>query len=182
MSVMRSVVLGCGYHLPARIQQRRTEQSRWRPPTNGSCSAPAFENAHIAAAGELTSPTSRSTPPARRSPMPVSRWISVHHIVLATSTPDQTFPASAVTVQAGLGMTKGAAFDLQAVCSGFVYGRCRPTTAPLKAGSGLQARLSDWGGELLAHPRLERQDHLRTVRPWCRRLVLEAQLQPGHRS
>jgi 3-oxoacyl-[acyl-carrier-protein] synthase III len=41
---------------------------------------------------------------------------------VATSTPDQTFPASAVTVQAGLGITHGAAFDLQAVCSGFVYG------------------------------------------------------------
>src|SRR5262249_28195491 len=43
-------------------------------------------------------------------------------IVLATSTPDNTFPASAVSVQAGLGITHGAAFDVQAVCSGFVYG------------------------------------------------------------
>jgi len=42
--------------------------------------------------------------------------------VLATSTPDNTFPATAVSVQAGLGMTRGAAFDLQAVCSGFVFG------------------------------------------------------------
>jgi 3-oxoacyl-[acyl-carrier-protein] synthase III len=42
-------------------------------------------------------------------------------IVLATSTPDRTFPATAVAVQAGLGITRGAAFDLQAVCSGFVY-------------------------------------------------------------
>src|SRR5213592_4598723 len=46
---------------------------------------------------------------------------SIDLIVLATSTPDQTFPASAVSVQAGLGITHGAAFDLQAVCSGFVY-------------------------------------------------------------
>ena len=42
-------------------------------------------------------------------------------IVLATSTPDQTFPATAVSVQAGLGITHGAAFDLQAVCSGFIF-------------------------------------------------------------
>jgi 3-oxoacyl-[acyl-carrier-protein] synthase-3 len=42
-------------------------------------------------------------------------------IVLATSTPDNTFPASAVSIQAGLGITRGAAFDLQAVCSGFVF-------------------------------------------------------------
>ena len=42
-------------------------------------------------------------------------------IVLATSTPDNTFPASAVSVQAELGITHGAAFDVQAVCSGFVF-------------------------------------------------------------
>ena len=47
---------------------------------------------------------------------------SIDLIVLATSTPDNTFPAAAVSVQAGLGITHGAAFDLQAVCSGFVFG------------------------------------------------------------
>jgi 3-oxoacyl-[acyl-carrier-protein] synthase-3 len=46
---------------------------------------------------------------------------SIDLIVLATSTPDNTFPATAVTIQAGLGITHGAAFDLQAVCSGFVF-------------------------------------------------------------
>ena len=46
---------------------------------------------------------------------------SIDLIVLATSTPDDTFPASAVSVQAELGITHGAAFDLQAVCSGFVF-------------------------------------------------------------
>src|SRR5258706_13100982 len=47
---------------------------------------------------------------------------SIDLIVLATSTPDNTFPATAVSVQAGLGLTHGAAFDVQAVCSGFVFG------------------------------------------------------------
>src|SRR6516164_1905979 len=47
---------------------------------------------------------------------------SIDLIVLATSTPDNTFPATAVSVQAGLGISHGAAFDLQAVCSGFVFG------------------------------------------------------------
>ena len=42
-------------------------------------------------------------------------------VVLATATPDHTFPSTATTVQAALGMTRGAAFDVQAVCSGFVY-------------------------------------------------------------
>ena len=46
---------------------------------------------------------------------------SIDLIVLATSTPDNTFPATAVAVQNGLGITHGAAFDLQAVCSGFMF-------------------------------------------------------------
>jgi 3-oxoacyl-[acyl-carrier-protein] synthase-3 len=73
-------------------------------------------------------------------------------IVLATSTPDQTFPATAVSVQAGLGITHGAAFDLQAVCSGFVYA-LQVTDALLRAGSYKRAlvvgaetfsRILDW--------------------------------------
>ena len=53
--------------------------------------------------------------------MPESAPKSVDLIVLATSTPDHTFPATATQVQARLGMSRGAAFDVQAVCSGFVY-------------------------------------------------------------
>jgi 3-oxoacyl-[acyl-carrier-protein] synthase-3 len=73
-------------------------------------------------------------------------------IVLATSTPDNTFPATAVTVQAGLGITHGAAFDLQAVCSGFVFAMATADNY-LKAGSFRRAlvigaetfsRILDW--------------------------------------
>ena len=73
-------------------------------------------------------------------------------IVLATSTPDNTFPASAVTVQDNLGMREGAAFDLQAVCTGFVYA-LSTADAMLKAGHGKRAlvigaetfsRILDW--------------------------------------
>src|SRR5262249_5120043 len=73
-------------------------------------------------------------------------------IVLATTTPDSTFPASAVTVQEKLGMTNGAAFDLQAVCSGFVFA-LTTTDALIKAGQAKRAlvigaetfsRLLDW--------------------------------------
>jgi 3-oxoacyl-[acyl-carrier-protein] synthase-3 len=55
-------------------------------------------------------------------------------VVLATSTPDNTFPASAVSVQAGLGICRGAAFDLQAVCSGFIFGLAAADSL-LKAGN-----------------------------------------------
>ena len=73
-------------------------------------------------------------------------------IVLATSTPDNTFPASAVTVQDNLGIRGGAAFDLQAVCSGFIFGLAI-ADAMLKTGHGRRAlvigaetfsRILDW--------------------------------------
>ena len=97
--------------------------------------------------------------------------------MLATSTPDNTFPASAVSVQAELGITHGAAFDLQAVCSGFVY-RAGDGRRLLKSGAFKRAlvigsetfsRILDW-----------------TDRATCvlfgdgaGAVVLEAQTQPG---
>jgi 3-oxoacyl-[acyl-carrier-protein] synthase-3 len=77
---------------------------------------------------------------------------SIDLVVLATSTPDNTFPASAVAIQAGLGITAGAAFDLQAVCSGFVFSLAT-TDALLRTGAFKRAlvigsetfsRLLDW--------------------------------------
>jgi 3-oxoacyl-[acyl-carrier-protein] synthase-3 len=100
--------------------------------------------------------------------------------VLATSTPDNTFPASAVSVQAGLGITRGAAFDLQAVCSGFVYGlatadgflRSGAFKRALVIGSETFSRILDW-----------------TDRATCvlfgdgaGAVVLDAQEQPGTRE
>jgi 3-oxoacyl-[acyl-carrier-protein] synthase-3 len=75
---------------------------------------------HFAADGEMTSDLAIA---AARDALEVAGLDAreIDLIVLATSTPDNTFPASAVTVQAALGITHGAAFDLQAVCSGFVY-------------------------------------------------------------
>ena len=75
---------------------------------------------HIAADGEVTSDlaikaTKQALERAGMQPQEIDL------IILATSTPDQTFPATAVTIQAELGITHGAAFDMQAVCSGFVF-------------------------------------------------------------
>jgi 3-oxoacyl-[acyl-carrier-protein] synthase-3 len=77
---------------------------------------------------------------------------SIDLIVLATSTPDNTFPAAAVSVQAGLGITHGAAFDLQAVCSGFVFGlatadgllKTGAFKRALVIGSETFSRILDW--------------------------------------
>jgi 3-oxoacyl-[acyl-carrier-protein] synthase-3 len=75
---------------------------------------------HIAAEGEFTSHLAIKAAEAALANAGVDAQ-SIDLIVLATSTPDNTFPATAVAVQAGLGINHGAAFDLQAVCSGFVF-------------------------------------------------------------
>jgi len=73
-------------------------------------------------------------------------------IVLATATPDRTFPATATAVQAGLGMTEGIAFDVQAVCSGFIYAlavadnfiRAGQARTALVIGAETFSRILDW--------------------------------------
>jgi len=73
-------------------------------------------------------------------------------IVVATTTPDETFPATATTLQARLGMTRGAAFDVQAVCSGFIYGmaiadnfiKAGQAKTVLLVGAESMSRLLDW--------------------------------------
>src|SRR4029079_4736268 len=106
---------------------------------------------HIAADGELTSDLGLA---AARAALADAKGEaqSGDLIVLATSTPDNTFPATAVSVQAGLGITQGAAFDLQAVCSGFVYalatddGLLRSGThkRALVIGAETFSRILDW--------------------------------------
>ena len=84
------------------------------------------------------------------------------------STPDYIFPSTAALLQARLGITNGgAAFDLQAVATGFAYALA---TAEKFIRSGSHKRALVVGaGSLLAHPRLERSWHLRAVRRWRRR-------------
>src|SRR6476620_3610699 len=76
---------------------------------------------HIAAKGETTSDMALAAARAALAAAGLDAQ-SIDLIVLATSTPDNTFPATAVSVQAGLDITRGAAFDLPAGCSGFVFG------------------------------------------------------------
>ncbi len=97
--------------------------------------------------------------------------------MLATSTPDQTFPATAVTVQAGLGIHHGAAFDIQAVCSGFVYALA---TADGMLRSGMFKRALVIGGETFSRI-LDWKDRTTCVLfgDGAGAVVLEAQEQPG---
>jgi 3-oxoacyl-[acyl-carrier-protein] synthase-3 len=151
VTVLRSVVLGCGSYLPSRVLTN-AELSRmvdtsdeWITQRTG------IRERHIAAEGETTSDMALQAAQAALAAAGVEAQ-SIDLIVLATSTPDNTFPASAVSVQAGLGITHGAAFDLQAVCSGFVYGLATAdgllkTGAHKRAlviGSETFSRILDW--------------------------------------
>ncbi len=121
MTVRRSVMLGCGSYLPDHVLTngdlaRKVDTSdEWIVQRTG------IHERRIAASGELTSHLAVNAARSALAHAHVDAQ-TINLIVLATSTPDNTFPASAVSVQAELGITHGAAFDLQAVCSGFVYG------------------------------------------------------------
>ena len=120
MTVKRSVVLGCGSYLPARILSNDELAKSVDTTDEWIVQRTGIRERHIAAPGELTSDLATH---AARSALAHAHVEAdtIDLIILATATPDQTFPATAVTVQDNLGISKGAAFDLQAVCSGFVY-------------------------------------------------------------
>ncbi|HTS39496.1 MAG TPA: beta-ketoacyl-ACP synthase III [Xanthobacteraceae bacterium] len=151
MNGLRSVVLGCGSYLPSRVlcnaELARTidTSDEWIVQRTG------IRERHIAAPGEVTSELALTAARAALANARVEPQ-SIDLVVLATSTPDSTFPAAAVTVQAGLGITRGAAFDLQAVCSGFIYalatvdGMLRTGTfkRALVIGAETFSRILDW--------------------------------------
>jgi len=116
----RTFVTGCGSYLPARVltndelAKRVDTSDEWIRQRTG------IRQRHIAAEGELTSDLGLS---AARAALRAAELDAedIDLVVCATTTPDETFPATATRIQAELGMTRGAAFDVQAVCSGFVY-------------------------------------------------------------
>ena len=151
MTMLRSVVLGCGSYLPSRVLTN-AELSRMVDTTDEWITKrTGIRERRIAAEGETTSDMALKAAQAALAAAGLDAQ-SIDLIVLATSTPDNTFPASAVSVQAGLGITHGAAFDLQAVCSGFVYGLATAdgllkTGAHKRAlviGSETFSRILDW--------------------------------------
>lgn len=177
--MMRSVVLGCGSYLPdrnlsnAELAQQVDTSDEWIVQRTG------IRERHIAASGELTSDLALKAAQAALADAKVAAD-TIDLIVLGTSTPDQTFPATAVSVQAALGITKGAAFDLQAVCSGFVYGM---TVADALLKSGAHKRALVIGAETFSRI-LDWTDRTTCVLfgDGAGAIVLEAQSQPGQRE
>ena len=151
MTQLRSVVLGCGSYLPARILSNDELARSVETTDEWIVQRTGIRERHIAAPGELTSDLALHAARAALANAHVDAS-SIDLIVLGTSTPDQTFPATAVTVQAGLGITTGAAFDLQAVCSGFVYAlsiadsmlRTGAAKRALVIGAETFSRILDW--------------------------------------
>ncbi|MCL4135843.1 UNVERIFIED_CONTAM: hypothetical protein GTU68_017201, partial [Idotea baltica] len=117
----RAVALGCGSYLPERILTNEELSKKVDTTDEWIRTRTGIEQRHIAADGEMTSDLATSAGKAALE-MAGIEANNLDMILVATATPDQTFPATATRVQTKLGMTGGFAFDAQAVCSGFAYG------------------------------------------------------------
>ena len=151
MSFIRSVVLGCGSYLPERRLTNAELATMVETSDDWIVQRTGIHARHIAAEGELTSDL--GTAAAKAALADAGLGIGdIDLIIVATSTPDDTFPSTAVTVQRKLGMEHGAAFDLQAVCSGFVYAlstadafiRASQAKRILVVGAETFSRILDW--------------------------------------
>jgi 3-oxoacyl-[acyl-carrier-protein] synthase-3 len=118
--VVRAVVRGVGHYLPEHVVENSWFEDRLDTTDEWIRARSGIERRHFAAEGENTSDL--ATHAARAALADAGMTADdVDAVILATSTPDLTFPAAATMVQKALGMTRGFAFDLQAVCAGFVY-------------------------------------------------------------
>jgi 3-oxoacyl-[acyl-carrier-protein] synthase-3 len=148
--VMRSRVLGCGTFLPANVVTNQDLEQRVDTSDEWIVQRTGIKSRHIAAEGEKTSDLAiaAATRALEHAGVPAG---SIDCIVLATTTPDNTFPATATKVQAALG-TIGFAMDIQAVCAGFVYAmavadnflRNGQARRALVIGAETFSRLLDW--------------------------------------
>jgi 3-oxoacyl-[acyl-carrier-protein] synthase-3 len=149
--VIRSVVQGCGSYLPKRIVTNDELAKKMETSDEWIRQRTGIRQRHIAADGEFTSHLALQAS-ERALAHAGLKASEVDLIVLATATPDETFPATATRVQQGLGMTRGAAFDIQAVCAGFVYGvavadsmiKSGIASTALVIGAETFSRILDW--------------------------------------
>lgn len=118
--VRRSVVAGCGSYLPERIVLNDELAKTLDTSHDWIVQRTGIHSRHIAEDGQKTSDLALAAAQDALQDAAIDAD-ALDMIVLATATPDETFPSTATSVQAGLGMRRGAAFDVQAVCSGFVY-------------------------------------------------------------
>jgi 3-oxoacyl-[acyl-carrier-protein] synthase-3 len=148
---LRSQIAGCGSYLPERVVTNGELAKRLDTSDDWIRQRTGIGERRIAADGELTSDLAYAAA-ARALERAGMSGNDLDLIVLATATPDHTFPSTAVKVQARLGMKRGAAFDVQAVCSGFVFAlatadnalRLGQARTALVIGAETFSRILDW--------------------------------------
>ncbi|WP_298958608.1 beta-ketoacyl-ACP synthase III [uncultured Methylobacterium sp.] len=118
---LRSVVRGCGSYLPRDVVTNDDLAARVETTDEWIVQRTGIRQRHIAGPDETTSVLGIRAAQAALADADIDP-ATIDLVVCATSTPDHTFPSTATQIQHGLGISGGAAFDLQAVCAGFVYG------------------------------------------------------------
>jgi 3-oxoacyl-[acyl-carrier-protein] synthase-3 len=149
--MLRSRIAGCGGYLPERVVDNAELAERIDTSDEWIVQRTGIRHRHIADPDEMTSDLAII---ASRRALAAAKMGAdqVDLIVLATATPDQTFPATATRVQAALGMTRGIAFDVQAVCAGFIYAlavadnfiKLGQVRSALVVGAETFSRILDW--------------------------------------
>ncbi|MFD1193757.1 beta-ketoacyl-ACP synthase III [Seohaeicola saemankumensis] len=148
---IRAVVKGIGHYLPERIVENAEFEERLNTSDEWIKARSGIERRHVAAEGQTTSDLATRAAQAALADAGL-RPDDLDAIILATSTADLTFPAAATMVQANLGMTRGFAFDVQAVCAGFVFALANANGMILSGqarrvlviGAETFSRLMDW--------------------------------------
>jgi len=148
---LRARVIGCGGYLPAKVVTNAELPASLETSDAWIVERTGIRQRHLAAAGELTSDLAVAACTRALEAAGVTA-AEVDLIVVATATPDETFPATATRVQARLGMVRGVAFDVQAVCTGFIYAlavadnflRLGQARTALVVGAETFSRILDW--------------------------------------
>lgn len=148
---IRTRLIGVGKYLPQRIVTNAELATRVDTSDEWIQERTGIKQRHVAAEGEYTSDLAIAAAKAALANAGVEAS-TIDLIVVATATPDRTFPSTAVKVQAGLGITSGFAFDVAAVCSGFVYAlatadnfiKAGQVKRALVIGAETFTRLLDW--------------------------------------
>jgi 3-oxoacyl-[acyl-carrier-protein] synthase III len=151
VSVVRSQILGCGAYLPETILTNADLAKRVDTSDEWIAERTGIRRRRIAGPNEKTSDLALKAARAALADAKIEAG-ELDLIVVATTTPDETFPAVATRIQAQLGMTRGVGFDVQAVCSGFVFGlsvadnfiKAGQARTVLLIGAETMSRLLDW--------------------------------------
>ena len=141
--MIRSVITGCGSYLPENVVTNDDLAKTVDTTDEWIVQRTGIRQRHIAAEGETTADLGEKAARAAMKDAGITAD-DLDLIILATSTPNNTFPATSVEIQHRLGMNHGAAFDTQAVCSGFVFAM---TTADQYIKTGFAKRILVIGAE-----------------------------------